>query len=379
MSILLTGATGFLGSRILRELLGKGGDEPIVVLARGSSERLRARTEAAVTWLDAPPLPEGSLDRLRFLSGDITLPDLGLSAGDRARAADGLTEIWHSAALLNLEGDPVPLHTSNVLGTRHVLEFADAAPGAHLLHVSTAYVAGRRLTGHVLEDDLTEEYGFQTSYEESKYTAERLVHAWARRNGRRATILRPSLLATDRPVPAHLPGQPLDVLLRLIDDVVRARATRVRGLSRYLTGAGLRGERLRVRVQADPGGEGNVVPAEYAARAMVRAAAHTDGRAGVRTLHVTHPHNVSAGSVTSALQARYPGIRVDLVPDVPCPSPLEAVIAQQGERLLGFSAQHRTYDRSNLLRAVGDLPDPEPVDDAYLARAFGAAEALLPA
>ncbi|MGK5544312.1 SDR family oxidoreductase [Streptomyces sp. URMC 127] len=378
MSILLTGATGFLGCRILRELLSEEGDEPVLVLGRGSGQQLRARVEAAVTWLDAPRLPEGALDRLRFLSGDITVPGLGLSAEDRARATDGLTELWHSAALLSLEGDPVPLHTSNVLGTRHVLEVADQAPEAHVLHISTAYVAGRRLTGHVLEDDLSEEHGFQTSYEESKYTAERLVRAWARRNRRRVTILRPGLLVTDRPVPEHLPGQPLDVLLRLIDNGMRARAARGHGLTRYLRGTGLRGESLHVRVQADPDGEGNLVPAEYAARAMVRAA-RAEPQAAVRTLHVTHPHNVSAGTVTAALRARYPGISVDLVPEVSCPTSLEALVSQQGAGVLGFGAQHRTYDRSNLLRAVGDLPDPEPVDHLYLARAFGAVEAPLPA
>ncbi|WP_282790817.1 SDR family oxidoreductase [Streptomyces sp. CC224B] len=381
MSILFTGATGFLGSRVLRELLAKGGDAPVTVLGRGSERALRARTEAAVTWLDAPSLPAGALDRLRFLSGDITLPGLGLSAADRARATDGVTEIWHSAALLKLEGDPVPLHTANVLGTRHVLELADEAPDARLLHVSTAYVAGRRLTGHVLESDLSEEYGFQTSYEESKYTAERLVRAWAGRTRRPVTVLRPSLLATDRPVPEHLPGQPLDVLLRLIDDGMRARAAHGRGLTRYLTGAGLRGEALRIRVPADPEGEGNVVPAEYAARAMVRVAdaARSAGWDGVRTVHVTHPHNTTARAAVLALGARYPGIAVHLVPEVERPTPLEALVARQAAGVLGFSAFHRTYDRTNLLAAVGDLPDPAPVDHAYLARACGAGQVAVPA
>ncbi|GGL91474.1 hypothetical protein GCM10010129_39000 [Streptomyces fumigatiscleroticus] len=379
MSVLFTGATGFLGCRILRELLAGGGDEPVVVLGRGGEQSLRTRTEAALTWLDTPCLPPGALDRLRYLSGDITVPELGLSAQDRARTADGLTGIWHCAALLNLEGDPVPLYRSNVLGTRHVLDFAGHAPHARLLHLSTAYVAGRRLTGHVLEDDLSEEHGFQTSYEESKYTAERLVRAWARRGGRRATILRPGLLATDRPVPGHLPGQPLDALLRLIEHGLRARAALGRGLTRYLRNAGRRGDTLRIRIQADPDGEGNVVPAEYAARAMVRAAARTEEEAAVRTLHVTHPRNVSAEHLVAALRARYPAISVHLVPHVPDPTPFENLIAQQGAGVLGFSAQRRTYDRTNLLRAVGDLPGPEPVDHVYLARALDAGRTLLPA
>jgi hypothetical protein len=36
----------------------------------------------------------------------------------------------------------------------------------------------------------------------------------------------------------------------------------------------------------------------------------------------------------------------------------------------------RTCDRTNLLKAVGGLPDPAPIDRAYLVRVPGAAEAL---
>ncbi|MGG7568753.1 SDR family oxidoreductase [Streptomyces sirii] len=108
MPILFTGATGFLGCRLVRELLFEGGDEPITVIGRRSEPELRARMAAAVSWLHGPPLPAGALDRLHYLSGDITLPGLGLTTEERARATDGLTQLWHSAAQTRLEGDPAP-------------------------------------------------------------------------------------------------------------------------------------------------------------------------------------------------------------------------------------------------------------------------------
>ena len=43
-----------------------------------------------------------------------------------------------------------------------------------LLHVSTAYVAGRR-TGEIGEDDLSDRFGFENDYERTRYEAERLV------------------------------------------------------------------------------------------------------------------------------------------------------------------------------------------------------------
>ncbi|QHC23565.1 SDR family oxidoreductase [Streptomyces sp. GS7] len=372
MPVLFTGATGFLGCRIVRELLSEGGDEPITVIGRHSGPELRARMTAALTWLQGPPLPVGALDRLHYLSGDITLPGLGLTTEERARATDGLHQLWHNAAQIRLEGDPAPLHLSNVVGTRHVLELADHAPDAHLMHVSTAYVAGRRLTGHVLEEDLREEHGFQTYYEESKYTAERLVRAWASRTGRPVTVFRPGLLVTDRPVPDGLPDQPLGTLLRLVDAGMRNRAVRNASLIAYVKGGWHGGEAVRVRVAADAEGTANLVQVEYAARAMARVAkAHTGRRAAVRTVHVTHPHNASVDIVPKAMKIRYPRLALSVVPHIPDPTPLETLIAQQGARMIEFSAHRRTYDRTGLLEAVGDLPDPEPIDETYLTRACG--------
>ncbi|MEU7647257.1 SDR family oxidoreductase [Streptomyces huasconensis] len=380
MSVLLTGATGFLGCRILRELLARG--EEVTVLGRGTSDELRARVEAAVTWLDDPPLAADALADVRYVSGDLTQSGLGLAPGDRARVTQDLSAVWHCAAMIALEGDPAALHRANVIGTRGMLELADEAPEARVLFASTAYVAGRRRTGHIRESDLRDQDGFQTLYEESKYTAERLLHVWARRNDRDVTVFRPSLLVTDRPVPRGLPGQPIDVAIRLIDQVMRDRAAEqaaVRALlgDQHGEDAG-RPEIRQYRVEGDPEAALNLLQADYAARAMVVAASRDEPAPGVRTLHVTHPHNVALSTVTAALQSRFPGLVVSITPTLSHPTVAERLLAKHGTRLLTFSAHRRTYDRSNLLADVGGLPDPDPVDLDYLVRAFGGVEAPLP-
>ncbi|MBT2423395.1 SDR family oxidoreductase [Streptomyces sp. ISL-22] len=380
MSILLTGATGFLGCRLLRELLAHGEDD-VIVLGRGTPGELRHRVEAAVRWVDAPPLAPDALAAVHYVSGDLTRPDLGLGERERARLTDGLTALWHCAALLHMGSAPAALHHANVIGTRRVLELADEAPAARLLHVSTAYVAGRRPTGVVMEDDLLDTAGFQVPYEESKYTAERLVHAWARRDGRDATVFRPSLLVTDRPVPGGLPGQPTDALLRPLErhlrnwtegpSPVRALPGRPRGEAAHPASI------LNLRVVGDPQGTLNMLQVDYAARAMVRAATRLRPAPGVRTLHVTHPHNVSLTTAASALANRFPGLSVTMTERLTHPTPLERQIAQQGGLLLTYSAHRRTYDRTNLLAALDGLPDPPPVDHAYLSRAFARPETLV--
>ncbi|MBC3986179.1 SDR family oxidoreductase [Streptomyces sp. AC536] len=380
MSVLLTGATGFLGCRLLRELLARGQDS-VTVLGRGTPRELRARVEAAVTWLDTPPLAPDALAAVRYVSGDLLRPNLGLDREERARVTDGLTALWHCAALLSLEGDPAPLHHANVIGTRRLLELAEEAPGARLLHVSTAYVAGRRGTGHVMEDDLRDADGFHIPYEESKYTAERMLHAWARDGRRDVTVFRPSLLVTDRPVPRELPNQPTDLLLRLVEQVVGNRTDKAGVLPGPSHGP--RGElelpaaTVRYRVQGDPSGSLNLLQADYAAHAMVLAASRARPATGVRTLHVTHPRNVSFATVTAAIEARFPGLRVSMTPTLDDPTASESLAANFAANPLVYSTHHRTYDRTNLLAATGGLPDPAPVDLAYLTRAFGRAPATV--
>nr|WP_225882144.1 SDR family oxidoreductase [Streptomyces aureocirculatus] len=302
----------------------------------------------------------------------IAISPLGLSADAHAQATDALTQIWHSAALLNLGGDPVPVYRANVLGTRHLLALADHAPSAQVIHVSTAYVAGRRLTGHVQhvqEDDLREDAGFQVPYEETKYSAETMVHAWARNTRRPVAIMRPSLLVTDRPTPPGLPSQPLDDLMRAVDAGVHALSPGDK--SRPLLPAYQRGraDTLRLRVAIDPGGALNLLQVDYAAQAMVRAAETLRSTTSLRTLHVTHPQNTTTATAAGALERRFPGTALVPVPELTDPTPAEALIVGH-TRLLGYFAQRRTYDRSNLLEVIGDLADPKPLDEDYLVRAL---------
>ncbi|MFE7122286.1 SDR family oxidoreductase [Streptomyces sp. NPDC057654] len=370
MSVVITGASGFLGSRVLRHLLAEETREPVAVLGRGSPDTLRERVEAAVAWLDGPPVAPDAWRRLRYVSADLTRPALGLTPEQLAEAADGAREVWHCAARLHLAGDESELFSTNVRGTRAVLDLAERAPDAHLVYVSTAFVAGRRDAGHIMEDDLSDADGFHTRYEETKYTAERMIRAWTAAKGRRAVIARPSLLVADRPAPAGLPAQPLDYVARLVDDTLRPRTGPMPGLP-------LRGGVLPLRLQGDPNGAMNLLQADYAAEAMVRVAAAARARTGcgVRTVHVTHPREVAFPAARDALRTLYPGLRLAVVPTVRNPSRHESLVIEHAGHFLDFGAQHRTYDRTHLREDVGDLPEPPDVDADYLSRAFDRAGA----
>lgn len=183
-TILLTGATGFLGMDTLARLLelgaeGERGDEQIVVLVRahddaGTQERLKA-----VLARLYDEVPHGA-QRVSAVRGDLLERGLGLSAADRARLVGSVDRIIHCAASISFE---LPLHEArdiNVRGVGRVVELAReiAAAGTlrRFVHVSTAYVSGRH-SGVFGEDDLHVGQEFRNTYERSKNDAEQLLRA----------------------------------------------------------------------------------------------------------------------------------------------------------------------------------------------------------
>jgi long-chain acyl-CoA synthetase len=161
MSVLLTGATGFVGGEVLARLAG----EDVLALTRR-------------------PVPG-----LRTVAGDLTAPGLGAPPG----AFDGVTEIVHCAASVSWDLSLADARAINVEGTRRVLELAAALPGLRRhVHVSTAYVAGR-FEGRFGEDDLWRGQAFRNTYEQSKAEAEQLVHD----AGLPSVVVRPSIVMGD--------------------------------------------------------------------------------------------------------------------------------------------------------------------------------------
>ncbi|MBI2169679.1 MAG: NAD-dependent epimerase/dehydratase family protein [Actinobacteria bacterium] len=119
MTTLVTGATGFLGSRVARQLVEGG--EPVRVLARSTSNLRRL---------------EEFIDKVEVVEGDVT---------DRTSvegALIGCDRVIHCAGVYEFgTRDPAYMALVNVTGTQHVLETA-ATQGAAAVHVSSAIALG---------------------------------------------------------------------------------------------------------------------------------------------------------------------------------------------------------------------------------------------
>ena len=167
--ILVTGATGFVGSAVLRAVVERGARAR--VLARPTSAR------ANLAGLDC-----------EVVEGDMR------DAAAMARASGGIRYLFHVAADYRLwSRDPGELHRANLEGTRTVMEAALAAGVARVVHTSS--VATLRAAGADAVIDETaplREHEAIGAYKQSKVAAERLVEAMAIERGLPVVIVNPS-------------------------------------------------------------------------------------------------------------------------------------------------------------------------------------------
>ena len=183
--VLLTGATGFLGSHVLRELLRK--KMHVICLVRNEK-----KLEATLKYY----FPVGyEYFRYNVMIGDIEKPKFGMSDEDYELLVQKVDMVIHTAANVNHAGNYVDFERTNVLGTQNVIDFCKLA-GATLQHTSTASVHGAGTVEQNNPDAKFDEFSLdvgqnytQNVYIHSKYKAEERV-LLAREEGLRANIMR---------------------------------------------------------------------------------------------------------------------------------------------------------------------------------------------
>jgi len=188
----LTGGTGFLGSHIAVELLRKGFS--VRMLARPSSRGAAAdRVGELLDWFG---LPSSERRRLSVAEGDITRPDLGLSATALREALGDTDEIIHCASNTSFsERKRAEVEAVNLDGMSHILALARAGGACFFHYLSTAFVAGRALGP--CREELATPPGFWNAYEETKWRGERLAAEACENSGLGLAIYRPSIVYGD--------------------------------------------------------------------------------------------------------------------------------------------------------------------------------------
>lgn len=174
MKTLVTGATGLLGSTLTHQLLADGRDVRILHRSTSSFDLLG-----------------GASDRVERVTGDLT------DARSVCRAMHGAQHVYHTAALIENQGNADQLYRVNVGGTANVVNAALEAGVRRLVHTSSIATLG-------LPDDASQTVAVDeaspwrptardSAYARSKYKAELEVHRGIA-EGLDAVIVNPSLI-----------------------------------------------------------------------------------------------------------------------------------------------------------------------------------------
>jgi NAD(P)-dependent dehydrogenase (short-subunit alcohol dehydrogenase family) len=252
LNYFVTGATGFIGRHLVAELLKREGT--IYVLVREGSHGKLERLNA----------PEG---RVVPVNGDLSKAGLGVDGFD-----ERIDHFFHLAAVYDMAADEQAMERANIEGTRHVIEFANSIEVGRFHHTSSIAVAG--LYKGVFQEDMFDEgQRLPHAYHRTKYESERIVREEIRA---KTLVYRPGIVV------GHSETGEMDKIdgpyyfFKLLQKLRHA-------LPEWAPLAG------------PQGGETNLVPVDFVAKAMDHIAHLADADLPGDTFHLVSPEPMRVG------------------------------------------------------------------------------------
>ena len=281
-TIFLTGFPGFIAGRLIRRLAAD--DIQFFLLVQPHLvDTAKLELESIADDTAAP------LENFALIEGDISQPDLGIPDEDLAVIREETTDLFHLAAIYDLEVQKEPAFAVNVEGTKNVNELARSIEGLRRYnYVSTCYVAGRR-TGTIVESDLEHDAGFRNYYEETKYLAEMEVEQL--KEELPVTIFRPSVVVGDSQTGETVKYDGIYYLIQYL-----------RKSSSVLRFINVGNKKVKL----------NLVPVDFVVKGM--AALSDDERAVGKTIALADPDPLTTAELFDAISEKMTGKRSVIAP-----------------------------------------------------------------
>jgi glycopeptidolipid biosynthesis protein len=310
-TVLLTGATGFLGRYLALEWLKqlKRVDGKLICLVRASSDQEAWRRLEKTFDSGDPELLEHfhqlAADHLEVVAGDKGEANLGLDEQTWQRLADSVDLIVDSAAVVNGVLPYRELFGPNVVGTAELIRFALTTRVKPYAYVSTSDL-GRQIEPSVFTEDADIRVisptrildgSYANGYGNSKWAGEVLLREANELFGLPVSVFRSDMILSDTSYAGQF--NVTDVVTRMILSLV---ATGVAPGSFYQRDAN--GNRQRAHFDG--------LPVEFVAEAIATLGAQVVD--GFETYHVMNPHDDGIGIDTFVdwlMEAGYPIQRID--------------------------------------------------------------------
>jgi NAD(P)-dependent dehydrogenase (short-subunit alcohol dehydrogenase family) len=266
MQYFVTGATGFIGKRLVKKLLERKGSVVHFLIRKASEGKVAGLREYwGVSAARAVPV-----------FGDLTSKKLGVSA-DAVKALKGKVDhFYHLAAVYDLDADEESQVAVNIDGTRHTVELAKAIGAGHFHHVSSIAAAG--LYEGVFREDMFDEAEnidhpyFMTKHESEKIVREECKLPWS--------VYRPALVVGDSRTGEM---DKIDGPYYFFKLIQRMRQI----LPPWMPSIGLEGGRI------------NIVPVDFVVNALDHISHHK--RASGHCFHLVDPVGYRVGDVLDIL------------------------------------------------------------------------------
>ena len=358
MHIFLTGATGFLGTALLRDLLIKG--HTVTALARakhgvGALDRIRGR----LFDYDATFPFDQAIGRTLYIAEQgLCREYFGLDKKAYLKYADLADMIIHNAACTELEADWSIYEEVNIQGTKAAIEFAASTHSKSLAYTSSAYVAGTQL-GRVYEDDLAAQGCFRNGYEKSKAISENEVRKAASSGRIRSMIFRPSIIiGSSRNGWMCEEHHFFDFIFRLslIHQVILKQLSSLKLKVDY-----------RFRIPGDPQTTKNFIPVDYVAGQISLLIEKNESWG--KSFHLTHPNPLKLKALEGYVQKALGWLELTLCSkeEIKDLSLLEKRFFHSTQIYEKYLWEEPTFDQSTLKSVLGNnLSTPEPISQEFV-------------